>query len=77
MGGAAGGGRGGEGLGKLARGGGRVRLRRVINGGRDRARADELDHGGALGVRGGLAESASSKHGGEVLLERAIEQILN
>lgn len=44
---------------------------------RDRARADELDHGGALGVRGGLAESASSKHGGEVLLERAIEQILN
>lgn len=51
-----------EAVGELARGRGRVRLGRVVNGRRNGARTDELDHGLTLGVSGSLAESASGEH---------------
>jgi hypothetical protein len=68
-----------EGLGERAAGGGRVRTGGVVNGRRNRARTNKLDHGLALSVSGSLAESASRKHcecvvveGGKIVGERKV-----
>jgi hypothetical protein len=53
-------------LGQLAGRRGRVRLRRVVNGRRNRARANEPDQGRPLGVGGRLSKSSSSVHGDRV-----------